>query len=228
MESKRNGTRYNRIDYEASDKSIVYYALCLIIVILPISSYAGECSPFQIGLWPPAQLVPRENTICGTRLNLIRGDNFAVWGMDLGIINDAVQLKGLQAGALTLVRGRADDKSDSWGLQVAGFNLIHNSSFAGGQLGFILNGSWQSSISGLQAALLNGCDEIKGLQLAAYNEAIIVNGVQVGLFNKAQNINGLQIGLLNVCKALSGMQMGLFNEAKDGPIAFMPIINIGF
>lgn len=215
-------------NYKASDNSKVFFVLYLIFVLLPVSSHAGECSPLQISLWPPAQLVPKENTVCGARLNLIRGYNFAVWGIDLGIINDAVQLKGLQVGVLTLIRGRADDKSDSWGLQVAGLNFFGSSSFVGVQLGLLTNFALGSSIAGIQAAPLNIISEISGLQLAAYNEADTVNGIQVGLFNKAQNINGVQIGLLNVCKSLSGVQIGLFNEAKDGPIAFMPILNIGF
>jgi hypothetical protein len=229
MEIKKDGRGYNGRSYKASDNSMVFYVLYMIFSLLPISSYAGECSPFQISLWPPAQLVPGENTVCGARLNLIRGYNFAVWGIDLGILNDTVQLKGLQVGVLTLVRGRADDKNDSWGLQVAGINLNGNSLFIGVQLGFITNMGFGSSITGIQAAPMNFFGgEINGLQLAAFNEAIDVNGIQVGLFNKAQNIIGLQIGLLNACKTLSGVQIGLFNYAKNGPIVFMPILNIGF
>ena len=113
------------------------------------------------------------------------------------------------------------------GIDVGLFNEVEKN-FAGAELGVVniargdavglqagLGNTAEGGLIGLQVAAVNFAeDELKGAQLGAGNTAEFVTGAQIGIFNYAEKMKGIQFGLLN------------FNS--DGPLWFMPIINVGW
>ncbi len=204
------------------------------------SSLAEDCKPLQISLWPPVQLTSSENSICGVRLNFLRGDNISVTGIDVGMGNVAESLKGIELGGINSLSG--PDGKESWGIQIAGINYLGNASFRGGQIGVVNGGSSEASMIGLQVAVINfyngkmngiqlglgnGSDpDISGIQLSLFQQAKNVmglqiglenavsrdvHGVQIGIGNSARDLHGVQVGVLNICESLSGLQIGILN-----------------
>lgn len=198
---------------------IVFFSMfCFAIVFLAQSSRAEDCNPIQISLLPSVQLIPKENAICGARLNLLWGENTSVRGIDAGLVNVAESIKGIEIGGLNWLSGH--NRNESWGIQIAGINYMGNSSFIGGQLGFVNVGSLEASasITDIQAAAFNLNEgEINGLQFGGANLGWNVNGLQLGSSNFGGNVNGLQIAVLgNVAEInLNGVQIGLLVNGAE-------------
>ncbi len=220
--------------------------LCLSLVLYPLATHAEDCHPLQLSLLPSVQLIPKEHTICGARLNLLWGENASVNGIDTGLANVTGLLKGIEIGGLNWLKGST--KEESWGVQIAGINYVGNSSFSGIQIGFLNGGASKTSMAGIQAAVMNiwegeingiqlgginGGSNAKGLQIGFYNDAKELNGLQIGFFNGSKGtVHGMQIGLANLCKSLSGVQIGLINMVTsrfpDKGLWVSPLINVGF
>lgn len=220
--------------------------LCLSMVLYSHAAHAEDCMPLQISLLPSVQLVSKENTICGARLNLLWGENTSVTGIDAGLANVTGSLKGIEIGGLNWLSNSA--KEESWGVQLAGINYVGDSSFSGVQVGFLNGGSskasmagiqagvmniWEGEINGIQLGGINGGSNAKGLQIAVYNDARDITGLQIGFFNGSEGtVHGMQIGLGNYCKSLSGVQIGLINfvtsRFPDKGLFASPFINVGF
>ena len=87
---------------------------------------------------------------------------------------------------------------------------------------------------GLSIGMVNYTDAYTGLQLGIYNTAgSSITGVQAGIINQAKYIKGVQIGLINRCEANYGAQIGLINlnartDIKDSGASFMPFLNLSF
>jgi hypothetical protein len=186
--------------------------ICLAITLFSASPLAAECYPLQIGLYSPVQLISKDKTICGVRLDLIWGDNKAVQGIDIGLVNGADSVQGIQIGGLNW--GPRSSEKDSWGLQVG---LIGNTE----QTNLLRPEVGPASFTGVQiAGLVNDSDEVTGVQIALGNGANTVNGVQISVnilpSNGAHDMNGLQISLAgNGAGLLNGAQLGLLNIAGD-------------
>ncbi|HSQ78286.1 MAG TPA: hypothetical protein VLN91_05285, partial [Nitrospirota bacterium] len=100
------------------------FLLALSLLSLPL--YAEECSPFQFGLWPSIQLVPKDRIVCGIRLDPFVGDNAEVWGLDAGLINIAKASKGLQMGGVNYLDSKDSNGGNaSWGIQAAVVNYVN-------------------------------------------------------------------------------------------------------
>jgi hypothetical protein len=191
-------------------KIICLLIICLSIVFLLPAACAAGCAPLQISLWSPIQLVEKDSVICGVRLDLLMGENAAVYGLDVGLANIAGRLKGLQAGGiLNRVKGNVDTRS--WGMQIAGItNNDDKAPFTGIQLAGLVNDFDDASFTGVQiAGLMNDNDKASytGAQIALLsnqNYGSKVTGLQVALFNQAQKFNGLQVGLGNGVSAAEG------------------------
>ncbi len=115
--------------------------------------------------------------VAGLRLNLPRGYNDSVTGLDLGLIGESAYMWGLQVNLLgNLVKDRAG------ALQVSLYNDVD------GMLTGIQVGAWNNARCGeaVQVGLLNLSDEFYG--------------VQVGLINRANLLYGFQVGLINVIR----------------------------
>ena len=142
------------------------------------------------------------------------GTNEEVWGLDLGTINSATRLYGLQLGGwnkigevIGLQVGLANSTTSAYGFQLGGWNYIE-------QITGLQNGLFNSAsaVSGLQLGGGNTAAEVLGLQLGGVNEAREVLGLQLSFWNIAEKINGLQLGLLTPGVGL-GLLPSLWNEA---------------
>jgi hypothetical protein len=187
--------------------------LCVLINFAPALSHAEGCSPVQVSLWSSLQLVPKEKEICGARLDLLWGENTAVWGIDAGLVNNAGSIRGIEAGALVnrLKSAPETPATQSWGLQMAGLvNSNRSAPFAGIQAAGLVNDHDDASFRGIQlAGLVNDNDRAsyKGIQIALFSNQNFeseVTGLQLALFNHAKTFNGVQIGLGNGVSAGEG------------------------
>ncbi len=194
-----------------ADGNIIFPSmLCLAIILFSASPLAAECYPLQMSLYSPVQLIPKDKTICGVRLDLIWGDNNAVQGIDIGLANGADSVQGIQIGGIN--RGPRTSERDSWGLQIGLIN-------GGGQTDLLGHKVGHASFTGVQAAGLgNISDEVTGIQIGLFNVAYIVNGIQISInivpSNSAGEINGLQVAPGNMTGLLYGAQLGILNTAK--------------
>jgi hypothetical protein len=190
--------------------------ICLIVLVFSRSAVAGQWTPFQAAIWPPAQLFGEATPVYGLRLNLGQGRNENVWGIDAGVINTvANRQRGLQAGLL-------NQSEDAAGINLGMANYTKR--IAGLQAG-LLNAA-RDHAAGLQAGIiLNHSDHVRGIQVHAGilgNIADQVTGGQVGLsipllgFNRAQDITGIQaapLGFNHVENMAHGFQLALYNSA---------------
>lgn len=170
--------------------------LCIVITFLPAVSRADGCSPLQLSLITPIQLVPKDDSICGARVNLLYGSNRAVWGVDAGVVNNAETLKGIELGLLVnLIKSSEETPSTpSWGIQAAGLvNRDIKVPFSGIQVAGIANENRDVIFTGLQAAILGN-----------QNMNSEVDGIQVSLFNHSKKFNGIQVGLGNGVTPMEG------------------------
>lgn len=121
----------------------------------------------------------KEGTIdvAGLRLNLPRGYNDSVTGLDLGVIGESAYMWGLQINLLAnLVKDRAG------AMQISLYNDVD------GKLTGMQVGGWNNARcgEGLQVGLLNLSDEYYG--------------IQIGLINRANYLSGFQVGFINVIR----------------------------
>lgn len=149
--------------------------------------------------WTPFQL-----GIAGPACQLFPQET-AVTGLRLNLAasrNDAVT--GVDVGLVSL-------GSDMQAIRV---NLYNGSDyhFSGLEVGLVNN---DTAVSGLAVGLFNTVDgDISGMQIGVFNMANVMTGLQIGLFNQATTLRGLQIGLVNI--------------VEDGPITFLPVLNMAF
>ncbi len=185
----------------------------LIMQLLSGMAYAEGCHPFQVSVLNPVQVFPKEDPICGVRLDFLWGHNKAVWGLDAGLTNGAGELRGIEVGGLVNVLKGLEEvpSSQSWGLQVAGLvNSNTKTPFVGFQMAGLVNDHDDGTFAGIQVAGLANDDDkssFNGLQIALFsnqNYESEVTGMQLALFNQAQKLNGLQIGLANGVSAGEG------------------------
>jgi hypothetical protein len=191
--------------------------LAVIFSLFCMSEAHALTSPIGISLFPPVQLPPTDFTITGVRLDLIWGDHYNVYGIDVGtLVNSTRQnFGGLEfAGGLNINHGSAN----VFGVQLAGIANINEQKLyvLGIQAALINSNSGEATLVGFQlgAANLNAHTKVYGFELGLYNRALSVTGFQIGLINSTADLHGLQIGLLN------------FND--HGLFAVAPILNIGF
>ena len=205
---------------------------CFVFLVVPQFGWAGDCSPLQISLFPPYQLVPAEKDVCGLRLNLPSGDNRNVYGLDLGFLGSAIESKGIVLNLIGNFRSFSDsqDGSGTKGIQIGGLgNFQFVAEMQGIQLAGLMNLNLGDidgiqiagavnigKIQGIQiAGLLNG-GEVRGIQIAGFwNNGGEVRGIQVGAVNYSEKATSLQCGLYNGAKSLRGIQIGLINVTQE-------------
>jgi hypothetical protein len=225
-------------------------------VVVAIAVLGSACStawtPFQASIYNPAQLFSESTEVRGLRVNLLYGENARMDGLDVGCVNLAGEVDGIQVGVLVNgTRGRVrglqvpsvvNHAGEVLGGQVAAYN------FSRGVVGAQIAGGNQTEggVTGLQAAVLfNEAESLEGMQIgglhnrsgavsgaqlaAGVNQAKEMVGVQISaLGNEAEGFVGLQIGgLLNRAEGLRGLQIGLLNLNKGGLLPIFPIVNFG-
>ena len=203
-----------------SGKAVPKFLCSAVLLLVALShaqpSFAGGCYPFQASLFPPLQIAPRDESVCGARLDLLWGQNASVNGLDAGIVNVADSMKGLEVGGLNWLWGQ--ERSDSWGIRIGGINYTGHASFAGAQFGLINTGSFLASEASLA-----------GVQVAGINLYVgSVSGTQFGLVNAAGGLSGLQVGFVNnSADDVRGVQVGIFVNDTSGDVRGAQISLIG-
>ncbi len=222
--------------------------LLLLILLFPFRAFAqdekdnedpGGWTPFQLSLWTPIQLFDEYQDVYGLRINLLKGKNNGINGLDLGFANFANDVIGIQIGV-----GGNEARSSLKGFQCGAINFVSgNGDVTGAQIGIANTAGY---VEGFQLGIANHAIEVKGFQLSsiAGNHAIEVKGVQVsgglfgnyatevkgvqigGLFNYAKRVKGVQIGLINYCERMTGIQIGVINIITEGTLPFFLGINI--
>lgn len=161
---------------------------------------------FQLAIFNPVQLFAEPCDVYGLRLNLPYGKNCALYGLDLGVVN---QLSDEMCGAQV---GAANITAPMYGLQLGAANVALGE-MVGWQLGAA--NAAQSVAAGLQTGAINLGGDYEGLQ--------------IGGFNFADDYAGLQIGVVNVCNSLTGVQVGALNFILHGQyLLFCPVVNLSF
>jgi hypothetical protein len=156
-----------------------------------------------------AGLVGFVGTLDGMQLNWFWSEAQDINGIQFGGLpgNRAVNLNGLEIGAVNIVEGRVN----------------------GVQLAPVMNEA--DHLVGVQfAGISNRSQQVLGIQIAPLvNDAESLTGVQVGIMNFAPRATGVQIGaLVNKADSVAGLQIGLLNINKNGWLPFFPILNFGF
>jgi hypothetical protein len=182
---------------------------------------AMEWSPLQVSLWgDSAQIVSRDKSIFGLKLNAPYGINKEVMGLDIGVAGDTNIVNGLQAN---LIRSWAAMEnfgvpiSSSHGFQIAGLGNIA-ARIIGIQGAGLVNRS--KEMDGVQiAGFINDADNMHGIQLAPINVGDNMNGIQFGILNYAKGYTGVRLGCLNFFEgSISGLQIGLVNNHLGGKL----------
>lgn len=174
-------------------------------------------TPFQWGIFPPAQLFARDSNVYGLRLCTIYADNLSIYGIDTGVYTGARDFIGIQAAAANFC-----DNSGK-GLQ-AGILNHSPESLDGAQIGLV-------NMAGNDDILING--RVHGAQIGYVNVTQSdTRGLQLGGVNVSQyHFMGLQLGFVNCSnstpsgKGGSCVQIGIFNFNRNGFLPFFPIIN---
>ncbi len=149
---------------------------CTGMVLLAVTTQAVESLPLQLALWPPIQVVCKDSTVQGLKLNLPYGDNELVQGIDLGLISGAECFEGVQVNVVNWVRDLAS------GIQVG----VANNDGAMDGLSVGVGNRVSTTMTGLQVGVMNVAEDAKGLQ--------------IGVINVTETMVGLQIGLVNVIR----------------------------
>jgi hypothetical protein len=191
--------------------------ILLATTLLASTVDALDCYPLQISLLPVAQIVPKEKSVCGLRLDLPWGENKSVSGIDLGIVNRAESVQGIEIGGVNWLA--AEDRNMSWGIQAGVFNVTGTVPFTGVQLGFF-NLPDIFTLSGYMPSASNAVT-LNIIQASLANASMSnLNGVQVAFaVNGALNVNGLQASIfLNGSKDLNGIQFSYFRNMAEGTV----------
>jgi len=211
-------------------------------------------TPLELGIATPVQIPPANWSVYGLRLNLIYGESYDVYGLDLGLVGyNRDKMVGLQmmaaadwvesdmdgvqfAGIANVVCGNAAGiqfggivnytRGDFAGVQFAAINF--DGTFYGFQAGMF---NYDKGISwGLQLGLANAAvNEFHGWSIAAVNYAERMHGLHLGLINlAAESGRGVQIGVFNGASRYNGIQIGLLNVIGNGELPIMPVLNARF
>jgi len=192
------------------------------------TALSQKAKPVQVSLFNPLQIVKKDYSIHGVRLNLFYGVNEDMNGVDAGFIN---QTNGTQRGAQWGIVNIG--KENFYGFRYGWINLLdyhfHGLSTGGininkGNADGWISGAVNVVLGKVQGVLSGGInvmqgDYFSGLQLGAIN-IIDPDKIQPG------NNKGVQIGLFNYATSLRGVQFGLININKSAKIKFFPILLI--
>lgn len=207
-----------------------------------------------VSLATPIQIASEDAMVEGLRLNLLYGESFGVYGLDLGLVGfnresaAGVSLYGAVnwtdyddsgvklSGLANVVCGNGEGLEISAivnynrGRYTGGqFALInHNGEFLGAQIGGF---NYDKGVCyGLQLGVANAAvNEYHGWSLGLVNFADRLYGFQLGGVNiAAENGRGVQVGVFNCADNFIGMQIGLLNIIGNGDLPIMPILNARF
>lgn len=211
-----------------------------------------EWSPIQISFYAPVQIYTNDTEIDGLRLGLLYSKNDSVKGLDLGLFNRSIELKGLEIGGINQIEGKYA------GFQLGIINLIEDN-FYGVQIGiaqfnqkslygfgFAPIAITKQDVNGMQVGILANYGkkvlfpqlslgvnmaESTSVQISGignYSESHLTFPQITGGFNYTNgNVNGQVGGLFNVASGIviPGQISLIFNRAKFTPFQLAGIGN---
>lgn len=136
-------------------------AAALAVALVAASPARAAEKPFQLSLFPPAQIVAEGDSVKGVRLGLIYDKNVDVTGFDFAFI--AAHATGNFTGVQWALVGLVDKNFLGW--QSAAVDIV------GG------------TMTGLQWGLYNQAGRVEGLQLGFVNNTGTIHGLQIGFIN---------------------------------------------
>jgi hypothetical protein len=147
-------------------------------VLLPAApARAQDEHPISLGLFPPVQIVPENESIRGVRLSLLYGKNVDVTGLDVGLVNSTTRnFTGAQFGLV----GISDADVEGW--QSNWVNVT------------------RGQMQGLQDGVVSITETGRGMQFSGYNQAQNFRRLQLGIVNYAGYLSGIQIGIINIIR----------------------------
>jgi len=196
----------------------------------PISSMAF--SVLGQGFFPGTQYPDEDSSVYGLRLSPGLAVHKEMIGLDLGVVGNITSSRfiGLSmAGGFNATNGT----TTVIGMQLAGVMNLNKAktTVVGMQVALGINSNtMEAKVIGLQFAAVNEAPktDIYGVQSGIYSRAGNIYGIQNGIYCRANNVFGVQLCIVNDTENLYGIQFGVLNFVRNGPIKFMPIINVGF
>jgi hypothetical protein len=155
-------------------------AVAAMLAVVPVrAARAGDAQPlgkpFQLALFDPVQIVPRDEGVSGVAINVIYGKNRFIRGFEIGLVNNVEEdVSGYQLGIVDFTGG------NHVGLQATFGVAITTGRLEGLQTGFV---TVAGSTSGFQLGLVNHTKRARGLQLGLVNHTETMNGIQIGVVN---------------------------------------------
>jgi len=161
--------------------------LLVVALGLAVPGAALADGPVSLGVVPPAQIVPPDQSVTALRVSLIYGRNADLTGLDFSLV------------------GR--NTGDVRGVAFAGASLVEGD-FTGWQNGWLASVT-RGNMQGLQWAAYNRSGVgSSGLQLGLVNVSEGFSGLQVGLVNITEVMrSGLQIGIVNIIRSKPNLKV---------------------
>ena len=209
------------------------------LALIGVASLATQvvAAPFQLALWPNAQLVKEDDSVKGLRLQ-IYGRNLNMTGVDIGIANDSQgDFKGVGLGVLNFVGGNSTGMQLGYGYNdvkgsAVGFNAAIFAALVGEDLsgvgGAVFTRAGGDVVGWHFGAVALAGGDVTGLQSGLiYSKAGgQVSGVQLGIWNRTGAVKGVQLGIVNIADDAYGVQIGLWNViASKEKLKGFPIAN---
>ena len=138
---------------------------------------SSEWTLFQLALFNPVQVFDSDYSVYGVRLNFLYGVNRNVWGLDMGAVNKARDVYGIQAGLFSnIVQGDMggfqisianDVAGDMMLMQTAFYRNVVEGNMYGLQTGLVSN-TVHGNTGGIQTALIlnSVTGHVAGIQTA--------------------------------------------------------------
>jgi len=154
--------------------ALIVAGLALLLPAAP--ARAQDEHPISIGLFPPVQIVPENESVRGFRLSLY-GKNVNVTGLDVGVANYTTgNFLGAQFGVVGISDGDVEGWQSNW------VNIT------------------RGQMQGLQDGIVSVTETGRGVQFSGYNQAQNFRGLQLGIVNYAGYLAGVQVGLINIIR----------------------------
>ena len=157
-------------------KLALFSALALAFLASAPGQARAQEQPLSLGIVPPLQRVPVDQSVGAFRFSLIFGRNVNVKYVDLGLVNKTDgKNEGIQLGAVGL-------GNDFSGFQWNWLGAYNTGYLKGVQLSGL--GNYTESGVGVQwSGIFNGSESFEGLQVSLVNYTKTLQGLQVGIIN---------------------------------------------
>jgi uncharacterized protein YbcI len=168
-------------------------------------------TPCQLALFYPLQVFNNKKNVYGLRFDVFYGVNKTISGLDIGMVNEADSMYGIQIGVLYNCLHKSME-----GIQAGIVNSVD------GDLFFFQMALWNNTVNGgmtgIQTALNKNTvgHDAKGIMTSFTENCVTgsMNGIMTAFFsnNVDGNMHGVQTALINnINGSMNGLQFGMQN-----------------